>query len=276
MELPFGLAREKDGFLKIGCCQKTATLPSWSKIDELPDHGHHSSMACTSDLLDFARPHVVGSFSSASEMKAVAKEEVSQLCDIAEVRLDLMGKDAQHRPWEQLNLPLLFTARRKEEGGALDASASERSAMLFDAIKDADIVDIEVASIPSMGGLLDSLKERSIPWVASFHDFHRLPDASTLAKAVQQAHEAGATIFKLAAHLDSPADMARLADFQRDDHGLRKATMGMGPLAAVSRLLCAQCGSALNYGYIGKAPTAPGQWDAGLLKEAIARLTPIA
>ncbi len=49
----------------------------------------------------------------------------------------------------------------------------------------------------------------------------------------------------------------------------------MGPLAAVSRLLCAQCGSVLNYGYLGKEATAPGQWAAGALKEAIARLEPL-
>jgi 3-dehydroquinate dehydratase-1 len=46
----------------------------------------------------------------------------------------------------------------------------------------------------------------------------------------------------------------------------------MGPLAVVSRLLCAQCGSVLNYGYLGDEPTAPGQWDAGSLKRAMARL----
>jgi hypothetical protein len=36
--------------------------------------------------------------------------------------------------------------------------------------------------------------------------------------------------------------------------------------------LCAQCGSVLNYGYLGDEPTAPGQWDAGSLKRAITRL----
>jgi 3-dehydroquinate dehydratase I len=51
--------------------------------------------------------------------------------------------------------------------------------------------------------------------------------------------------------------------------------VGMGPLAAVSRLLCAQCGSVLNYGYLGETPTAPGQWDAASLKAAIGRLVPL-
>ena len=46
--------------------------------------------------------------------------------------------------------------------------------------------------------------------------------------------------------------------------------MGMGPLAPASRLLAAQCGSLLNYGYLGTGSTAPGQWPARLLKEALA------
>jgi len=82
-------------------------------------------------------------------------------------------------------------------------------------------------------------------------------------------------VFKAAARLHAPADLARLAEFQLADHGLPVATMGMGPLAAVSRLLCAQCGSVLNYGYLGHSATAPGQWDAALLQHTLARLVPL-
>ena len=80
-------------------------------------------------------------------------------------------------------------------------------------------------------------------------------------------------MFKVAAKLTSPAEMARLAEFQLADHGLAVSTMGMGPLAPVSRLLCAQCGSHFNYGYLGNTATAPGQWDGFLLKTAISRLS---
>jgi 3-dehydroquinate dehydratase-1 len=140
-------------------------------------------------------------------------------------------------------------------------------------LDDAACIDIEVASIPEMGGLLETLQARAIPWLASFHDFGKLPDTAVLEDAARRAREAGANAFKAAATLHSPADMTRLADFQLADHGLPVATMGMGPLAPVSRLLCAQCGSVLNYGYLGETPTAPGQWDAGFLKQAIARLS---
>ncbi|MNL80502.1 3-dehydroquinate dehydratase [compost metagenome] len=81
-------------------------------------------------------------------------------------------------------------------------------------------------------------------------------------------------MFKAAARLATPSDIARLADFQLADHGLHIATMGMGPLAPVSRLLCAQSGSVLNYGFIGETPTAPGQWSADFLGGAVRKLAP--
>ena len=146
--------------------------------------------------------------------------------------------------------------------------------LLESVLDEAALIDIEVASIDEMAPLVENLRARGIPWIASFHDFEKLPDTRVLEQAAKRALDAGAHAFKSAALLHDPADLARLAAFQLEDHGLPVATMGMGPLAPVSRLLCAQCGSVLNYGFIGKTPTAPGQWDAGFLKQAIARLVP--
>ncbi|MEO8614481.1 MAG: type I 3-dehydroquinate dehydratase [Luteolibacter sp.] len=202
-----------------------------------------------------------------------------ECCDIAEIRLDIVreengGVDASQ--WAHLSeIPLLFTARRMDEGGAGELSAKERMDLLRVSLDQAALVDLEVASIGEMGDLLKELEARQIPWIGSFHDFEKLPDPRVLNEAVQRAKDAGAAIFKTAAMLSDPAGLARLAEFQLADHGIPVATMGMGPLAPVSRLLCAQCGSLLNYGYIGKTPTAPGQWDSLLLKQAISRLAPI-
>jgi 3-dehydroquinate dehydratase I len=147
--------------------------------------------------------------------------------------------------------------------------------LLRAALDSATFIDIEVASIHEMRELIDELFQREIPWIASYHDFNKLPTNAALKHAVQKAKDAGAAVFKAAAMLETPADLARLAEFQLEDHGLPVATMGMGPLAPVSRLLCAQSGSILNYGYLGESPTAPGQWDSALLKLAISRLTRI-
>lgn len=222
------------------------------------------------------KPNVVGSFGTGAALDAADAGAVRDSCDLAEIRLDLInsptGVDASR--WNHLReIPLLFTARRGSEGGTGDLDAAARVALLETAMHDAACIDIEVASIPEMAGLLETLRTSGIPWIASFHDFTKLPETALLVNAARRARDAGAAVFKVAAMLHSPADMARLADFQLADHGLPVATMGMGPLAPVSRLLCAQCGSVLNYGYLGETPTAPGQWDAKFLKQAIMRLT---
>ena len=219
---------------------------------------------------------MAGSFGGAEDLRLAEVRTVRDACDIAEIRLDLLAKDSdvvEASAWRHLEgIPLLFTARRGDEGGSGDLSTTARIVLLETALDDAACIDIEVASIPEMKGLLQILQSRGIPWIASFHDFGKLPETTVLADAASRAQAAGAAAFKAAAMLRSPDDMARLADFQLADHGIPVATMGMGPLAPVSRLLCAQCGSVLNYGYLGETPTAPGQWDAAFLKQAIKRL----
>lgn len=222
---------------------------------------------------------MVGSFGNDADLRDTTDDSLDTACDLAEIRLDILFESngsVKRAQWQHLvGFPLLFTARRSEEGGAIKLQARQRMALLMTAMEDAALVDIEVSSITEMADVLREIESRGIPWIASFHDFEKLPDAATLTAAALKARDAGALIFKTAAKLSTPAEVARLAEFQLTDHGILVASMGMGPLAPVSRLLCAQSGSLLNYGYIGTTPTAPGQWDSLFLKQAIARLAPL-
>jgi 3-dehydroquinate dehydratase-1 len=222
---------------------------------------------------------VVGSIGSAGALAVVDGARVASCCDIVEIRLDsICGVNGLIEPsqWSHLReMPLLFTARRREEGGAGCFNEASRMAMLETCLTDAAVVDLEVASIAGMKAIVDKLENTGVPWVASFHDFVKTPSTAELAERLDEAKRAGAAVFKAAAMLQNTADLARLAEFQLADHGIPVSTMGMGPLAPVSRLLCAQYGSVLNYGYIGDAPTAPGQWDAAMLKAAISGLIPV-
>lgn len=227
--------------------------------------------------LDFSirRALTAGSFGTAADAREASAQQVAESCDIAEVRLDLMRDElgGGSKPWSHLaGIPLLFTARVAAEGGAGNLDAATREALLCDVLDEAACIDIEVASIGEMAGLIDELRARKLPWIASFHDFEKLPENAVLEERLERAKSAGAAVFKVAAKLHNPSDVARLAEFQLADHDIAVATMGMGVLAPVSRLLCAQCGSVLNYGFIGRTATAPGQWDSLRLKQAIASL----
>jgi 3-dehydroquinate dehydratase-1 len=236
-------------------------------------------MAHVKFRFDNLTPKVVGSSGSSSDLRDLNAGMFLAACDIVEVRLDLMLANEgaiDRQAWAHLmEIPLLFTVRRGDEGGAGNLGASERMEMLGEILDDASLIDIEVESIAEMHVILDEIRERGIPWVASSHDFKKLPANAFVVSAAKRAEDAGAAVFKIAAMLDGTEDLARLADFQLTDHRLPVATMGMGPLAPVSRLLCAQAGSLLNYGYLGANTTAPGQWDSTLLKTAISRLDPI-
>lgn len=219
---------------------------------------------------------VVGSLGSAAALAETRPEAVPEACDLLEIRLDALaagGTAADRAAWAHLaGVPLLFTARRRDEGGNGDMDATTRAELLREALRDAAVMDVELASTAEMEGVLQEISDAGIPWVASFHDFERLPADEVLAAAAKRARNAGAAVFKLAARIHGPDDLARLARFQASDQGLPLSVMGMGPLAPVSRLLCAQYGSVLNYGYLGETPTAPGQWDCAALKRAIGML----
>jgi 3-dehydroquinate dehydratase-1 len=230
-----------------------------------------------SRLLRFesGRPAVVGSIGNAAVLQDLSLEDAHAACDIVEIRLDGLAAESalDRRNWQHLvGMPLLFTARRQEEGGMLSSTAEERAAWLEVALEDAAVVDIEVASLLEMSGIVARILVKGIPLVASFHDFSGTPEPAVWKDRLEIARAHGATVFKAAARLHGLADLQSLASFQAIDHGMPVAMMGMGPLAPVSRLLCAQHGSVLNYGYLGDVPTAPGQWSAAKLKGAISSL----
>ena len=216
---------------------------------------------------------VVGSIGGGASPRSCSRAEAEKACDLVEIRLDhgvAEGWAEDAESWAHLRgFPLLFTARRQDEGGAVPASPAQRRTLLQNCLADAALIDLEVASIDEMGDFPARLSAATVPWIASMHDFNGLPAWAGVERALERARQAGAAIFKFAARLHSTADLARLADFQSRDHGMPVALMGMGPLAAVSRILCAQCGGALHYGYLGPQPTAPGQWHAATLREVI-------
>ncbi|MGA0845305.1 MAG: type I 3-dehydroquinate dehydratase [Luteolibacter sp.] len=226
------------------------------------------------------RAILVGGFARPEDLQMARLADAQAACDVVEIRLDLIFESpASVAPesWAHLAAaPLLFTARRASEGGHGQWGAAARMEMLERALHDAAAVDVEVASIPEMNDLLAQIRNEGLPWIASYHDFEKMPHSNVLHDQLSRAADAGASIFKVATWLHSIDDMVRLAEFQMREHPLPVASMGMGPLAAVSRLLCAQCGSKLSYGYLGSTATAPGQWSAHLLREAISKLPLIA
>jgi 3-dehydroquinate dehydratase-1 len=203
-------------------------------------------------------------------LAATTYQQALAACDLLEIRLDLLEKP-ETRPWAHLTgIPMLFTARRGDEGGKGDLKAARRSELLESVLEEASLVDVELESAGEMAGVLERAAAQGVPWVASWHDFEGRADSfGKIPEMAVRATVAGASCFKAAVRLHGMEDLAKLAGLLTETHPLPLSLMGMGPLAPVSRLLCAQYGSVLNYGFIGDAPTAPGQWSSALLKAAL-------
>lgn len=223
-------------------------------------------------------PLVVGSFGDIAALAAATPETLAAQCDIAEVRLDLFHAEYSEKGatlWRHLlPFPLLFTARCYREGSPFDLDTATLTVMLRSALEDACLIDIEAASVSTMAEIVSEIRSKGIPWIASYHDFDQMPPDQEVATHAEIAKEAGAVAFKLAARLRTIDDLSGLVRFQMGGCGLPLSTMGMGVLAPVSRLLCAQAGSVLNYGFIGETATAPGQWAARQLRDSIRSLKP--
>ena len=180
----------------------------------------------------------------------------------AELRLDAFAKKPGlvKRVLPGITTPILITARHPAEGGLGRLGIAFRRDLLAEFLLHADAVDIELRSATALHGVLQEAHRRGLLRVVSFHDFRGTPSLPRLREIVRRGVRAGADIVKVAAHLRTPNDLAALLILQ----GTTKvplATMGMGPLGKVSRLVLAAAGSRLNYGYLDK-PQVAGQWPA--------------
>lgn len=220
-------------------------------------------------------PLVVGSVQSLNQLACLQPVELQGLCDILEIRLDGMPShiDTLNIELDRFkDFPLLFTARCTSEGGLSELSVDERSKLLTEVSKRATWIDVELASYGELKDTLHHIRSQGVGLILSYHNFTETPETSQLQDIVDLAEEAD--IVKIAVQHNKVSDLTRCVEIlENNDHPM--SMMGMGSLAPVSRLLYAQHGSLLNYGYLGNTETAPGQWPAKLLREAIAALDPV-
>ena len=208
---------------------------------------------------------VVGIVDS-SEAVSAAKRLPQGRVDYLEWRADFLGEKIPKSP-----IPWIITARHPLEGGKNALPQARRRELLFSLLPSASLVDIEVRSLAGLSDVAACAQKNGIGIIASFHDFEKTPETSRLRDVIRRANDAGANVVKIATRTTTPKDVSRLLDLWNATP-LPLAIMGMGPLGMSSRLLFANCGSALNYGWLHR-PNVPGQWSAAELRTLIAKTT---
>jgi len=198
-------------------------------------------------------------------------------CDIVELRLDGdYDKDNYLKFCQSCPYDILITARDIKEGGITELSEAARSDRLREILPEAQYLDIEMRNWLTMSRLINEAKHQNIKTVASYHDFEKTPSISEIKSIIARQLELGSTdILKFAFMINSIDDLVTCQKVLFEHPNLTISIMGMGAYAPAARILLAQSGSILNYGYLGEVPTAPGQWPASLLKKAVTISTQI-
>lgn len=215
----------------------------------------------------------VGSVADGATLSRLPGMDLPALCDVVEFRVDTWPELAAQGLIlaQRCAVPVLIAVRRPEEGGCNNLSAAERQRLAESFLPAASLLDVEIASLPEMAPLVKMAKAAGVTVVASCHDFSGTPSRDELEAKRDAALAAGADIVKFAATLHRTADIATLAALLEEPGHPPLSVMGMGTLGRISRLLFAQLGSVLNYGWLDR-PTVPGQWPAARLRELLKEL----
>jgi len=211
--------------------------------------------------------NIVGTIHTPGGFAAARKSE--KIIDLAEVRADHLGVGLCRAEMPQMKTPAILTVRREDEGGARPFAGGERLAAYEELLSHAAAIDIELRSAKELDTIIRRAKKAKVAVILSYHDFGATPSLKKLRETIRKAREAGADIPKIATLLKTPADAARL--LEAFDGTGPVALMGMGALGRASRLLLAQAGSILNYGWLHK-PQVSGQWSAAELRRILDRL----
>ncbi|MFV1993990.1 MAG: type I 3-dehydroquinate dehydratase [Verrucomicrobiales bacterium] len=207
------------------------------------------------------------------DFEALGRSDLSELCDLVEFRLDSLSRATSGLAEiiERVPIPVIITARHPAEGGDHSLSSDERRRLLSTFLPHADVIDVELRALPEFGPILEEARKAGVSVILSHHDLDQTPAPAELRQIVQRAADAGADVAKVATRLANTADLFALTELFEQPPPIPTSAMGMGELGRVSRLLLAQCGSRLNYGYLARS-NAPGQWPAARLKELIAEI----
>ncbi len=161
------------------------------------------------------------------------------------------------------DLPIIFTRRSAQEGGAPTALTADRALALYKAVcreRAADLVDFELSNgAAQIGEVRDAALGSGTKLILSHHDFRQTPD--DLGRYFREAERLGADIAKVAVMSHGLDDVLRLLSATlgaRRTLAIPLMSIAMGEYGSISRLLGWMFGSAVTFA-VAESSSAPGQ-----------------
>jgi 3-dehydroquinate dehydratase-1 len=215
-------------------------------------------------------PQIVGTVCQAHTLARLAVG-VERVCDIVEVRLDLMGTTAPDwlahaKAIEAQGFPVVVTIRLASEGGQWAQPDADRLPLFEAALENLSAADIELRSA-LLSEVSALARQRKRPLIISYHDFAKTPPVGELRQIIWKAASHGAVV-KIATLAETETDLATLRELLGEKYSALLCVLGMGPLGPRTRVEFPKLGSCLTYGYID-APVAPGQGSARELMQQL-------
>lgn len=227
-----------------------------------------------------AAPVIVGVMNSLSIHEA--KRAKDSGADIIELRIDLLKGEGVGKIKEfiamlkhsstPIQMPIIVTNRKKEEGGSFAGSETKRIGMLSSILETAEVdaVDVEFFSSAELKStIVEKAKSLHIPVIFSFHDFKGMPSHEDIIKIIEGMYEEGGSIAKIAVTPKTVSDALFLLNltYKVSSEGKLLVTIGMGEIGRHLRVIAPLYGSALTYGFIeGEEGVAPGQFSVNELR----------
>jgi len=233
-------------------------------------------------------PVVVGVMKRLSIQEATWAKESG--ADVIELRIDLL--EGEERSAEKVKefvkmlknhqslvqMPIIVTNRKKEEGGSFVGTEARRIGMLKAILETAEVdaVDIEFFSPARLKNtLIETAKSLHIPAILSFHDFKGMPSREDILRIIARMYEEGGSIAKIAVTPKTTNDALLLLNLTHklSSEGQLLVAIGMGPVGRHLRVIAPLYGSVLTYGFIeGEGEVAPGQFSVKELRSLMDKI----
>lgn len=191
-------------------------------------------------------------------------------CDLIEIRRDYLRSFDFKSFFSIKENPIIFTNRKKEEGGRWEGSEKERFMTLKEAIRfGVDYVDIELRS--EKEELLNLLKnKRGVKIIISYHDFEKTPSTIEIQRIFEKANEFRPDIVKIVTYARSYGDNLRILSLipYAKKRGKKALAFTMGQKGRISRIVSPILGAAWTYASINDGKrSAPGQLTIKQMRE---------
>lgn len=167
--------------------------------------------------------------------------------DICELRLDLLSKEEQQEAYRfssMVDIPVILTLRRVQDGGKCSYSEKARRQLLVETLEKGSFSYVDIEDDVKRNEVELAARSMNVKIIRSFHDFEGIPD--DIFARIKRLADKG-DIAKIAVTPKGISDVIKLFRISQELPGVDKIVIGMGDYGVCSRILYKRLGSYLTF-----------------------------